>query len=672
MKFNKIKKVQIKFLICILPTISIILCLLAFFTYQQSKKEQIKSTDDYSTQIVKAKGGEIEKWLYSLVVELQQIAARRDVQTMDWKLMQEDIKSIAEKRIDTYGFLILIEKDGNYYSTLKDKADKKLDDKDYFKAVVLEGKNYSISNPYNSVTTGKPIFVVNVPIRNKRGELLGCLGGIVYLNTLSKIAANIKIGENGYGWIVDNEGLVVAHPDSNLVLKFNVLKSSESGFKQLDKVGADMLKKPNGIGLITRPDHVEEYLSYSKIPLSPNWTLGVAVPTNQIYSKLDVMLSQLVIFFIITLVVISILIWLLSKIIITRPLNTLIQFTHSISEGKLYKNIAINSIDEVGTMALSLKNMSNKLREITERIISSSLNIASGSHELSIVASQVSDGASQQAASSEEISASIEEMGSIIGQNTENSEITEKTALKAAADIEEVLAVVRKTIGAIRLIASKITIVSEIAGRTDILAMNAAIEAAKAGEKGKGFAVVANEVRKLAINSKTAAVEINEISASTVGIAEKSGALLEAAVPVIRKNADLVREINASSIEQNTGAEQINNAIQELTQVTQRNSAAAEQMATGSEELAEQAAMLKDIISFFKIKEEDEAGNMADIAYQKMLEAISVFEQYKASYDQSKSSVRIPYIEHAPTQEQAAKGININMKNAHEDDFERM
>ena len=323
-------------------------------------------------------------------------------------------------------------------------------------------------------------------------------------------------------------------------------------------------------------------------------------------------------------------------------------------------------------MALSLRNMSLKLRDITEKIIVSSFNIASGSRELSVVASQVADGASQQAASSEEISASIEEMGSIIGQNSENAETTEKTALKAAADIENVLNVVRKTISAIKLIASKISIVSEIANRTDILAMNAAIEAAKAGEKGKGFAVVATEVRKLAINSKTAAIEINEISASTVDIAEKSGILLEAAVPVIRRNADLVREINASSIEQNTGAEQINNAIQELTQVTQRNSAAAEQMATGSEELAEQAAMLKEIISFFKIKEEDEAGNMAELAYHKMLEAISAFEKYKSTFDQSKMEDKLPSLDYDHLPEHESKGIKINMKDNYESDFEKM
>jgi methyl-accepting chemotaxis protein len=153
-------------------------------------------------------------------------------------------------------------------------------------------------------------------------------------------------------------------------------------------------------------------------------------------------------------------------------------------------------------------------------------------------------------------------------------------------------------------IAGKISIIEEIARQTNMLALNAAIEAARAGEHGKGFAVVAAEVRKLAERSQKAAGEINQLSGSTVKVAEKAGEMLEKLVPNIQKTAELVKEISAASNEQNTGAEQINTALQQLQSIIQQNASASEEMASTSEELSGQADGLISTINFFKIGED--------------------------------------------------------------------
>ena len=247
----------------------------------------------------------------------------------------------------------------------------------------------------------------------------------------------------------------------------------------------------------------------------------------------------------------------------------------------------------------TLNSMIRRLSEVSE-------NVASGSEELSASAEGMSQGTSQQAASAEQVSASMEEMSSIINQNTDNALTTERIALKSAEDAQKGGKAVSDTVTAMRRITEKISIIEGIASQTDLLALNAAIEAARAGEHGRGFAVVASEVRKLAERSLKAAGQINEISISSVGIAEKAGEMLARIVPDIQKTADLVQEISAASKEQNSGAEQVNRAVQQLDLVIQKSVTGSEDMASTSEELAQQAAYLRSTIEFFKLDETDD------------------------------------------------------------------
>jgi methyl-accepting chemotaxis protein len=203
----------------------------------------------------------------------------------------------------------------------------------------------------------------------------------------------------------------------------------------------------------------------------------------------------------------------------------------------------------------------------------------------------------------------MEQIVSNINQNADNAKQTEKIASQASVDIFNGYKSVTITVDAMKTIAEKITVVGEIAEKTDLLAINAAIEAARAGEHGKGFAVVAAEVRKLAENSQTAAREINNLSKSSVKIADESGLLLQKLVPDIQKTAILVQEITASSIEQNSGASQVNNAIMQLNMVTQKNASASEEMSSSAEELANQAEQLKDLISFYKTSSDNDVLN---------------------------------------------------------------
>jgi len=277
------------------------------------------------------------------------------------------------------------------------------------------------------------------------------------------------------------------------------------------------------------------------------------------------------------------------------------EIIHKLSEGDLTIDMEVENTDEVGKLLSDVKRMIDKFKDIIVYVNSASDNIVAASHELSSSSQQMSEGATEQAAATEQVSSSMEEMVANVQQNTENAQQTEKIAIKASGDASEGNEAVGRAVGSMKLIANKISIISDIARQTNILALNAAVEAARAGEQGRGFAVVAAEVRKLAEKSQMAASEINELSQTSVGVAERSGVLLGQIVPSIQQTARLVEEICASSVEQNLGVGQINNAMQQLNQITQQNAATSEQMAASAEELSSQAEQLKEIVSFFKL-----------------------------------------------------------------------
>jgi len=291
--------------------------------------------------------------------------------------------------------------------------------------------------------------------------------------------------------------------------------------------------------------------------------------------------------------------WYVARVV-TKSLLEAARVANELSQGNLTEQVVVYSSDETGQMLQALKDMSGRLSQTLGEVKASAGALASAASQVAAGAQTVSQGTSEQAASVEETTSSLEEMSASITQNAENSRMMEQMSSKGAADAEASGKVVNETVAAMKAIAEKISFIEEIAYQTNLLALNAAIEAARAGEHGKGFAVVASEVRKLAERSQTSAKEIGNLASASVQVAERSGKLLDELVPAIKKTADLVQEVASASREQASGVNQMNRAMSQVDQVTQRNASAAEEMSSTAEELSSQAEGLMQLMAFFR------------------------------------------------------------------------
>jgi methyl-accepting chemotaxis protein len=267
--------------------------------------------------------------------------------------------------------------------------------------------------------------------------------------------------------------------------------------------------------------------------------------------------------------------------------------------GDFTVNVTPRSAQDMHAHAFA--RMVGKLTQTISEVRDGAAAVNAAAQQVSASSQALSQGTNAQASSVEETTATLEQFNASISQNAQNSRQTDEIAMRSANEAESSARIVVATVEAMNTIAEKVTIIEDIAYMTNLLALNAAIEAARAGEHGRGFAVVAAEVRKLAERSQKAAKEINSVAAGSVEVAQKAGEQLTLLVPSIRKTAELVQEVSASSGEQARSVREMNNAMVQVDQVTQRNAAAAEELSSTAEELSAQSEALMQQVLFFRL-----------------------------------------------------------------------
>jgi len=502
------------------------------------------------------------------------------------------------------GSAVYRDKNGEYVLNrhLKDTSDVELDN-DYF--IARKNRIEAVGEPYFDQITkdldGVLMVSPTVPIV-VNNEFLGWAGIDLDMGSIQSIVETIKPYKQSLAYLLSPGNAIIAHTDESLH-EVSLLKINEDHATEYS-AALSKIKQNQAYSFIYK-NAKKEAIYVSMLPLKIGrdneiWTLGTETPINAVTAKSIEMFKATMIIGFVGIALLGVVIYFILKSV-TKRLTWAVDLSQKISEGDLTSRIEIKGKNEIGVLANSLNKMTIQLKNIINGLTSSSKSISLASMGITEVSSKIAKSSSSQAASVEEVMASIEEMTSNILSNSDNAKATEKIAEKALHGVQSGSNSANNTAESINKIAEKISIIHEISSQTNILALNAAVEAARAGDNGKGFAVVAAEVKKLAEKAQVAATEINELSEEGVQISDTAEKELSQLLPDIEKTTQLIKEIANANQEQSHGATEIQNVIQELNDIAQRNASVADDLNSKAQNLTNESKQLQELIKIFKV-----------------------------------------------------------------------
>ncbi|MDF9409243.1 methyl-accepting chemotaxis protein [Pelotomaculum isophthalicicum JI] len=448
-----------------------------------------------------------------------------------------------------FDLISLADLDGTAFAVDGSRVDAS--DRAYFQAV-LNGQDIVVSEPIISRSGGKISVAIGMAVK-RDGRLFRVLIGLMSLERLSDEVAAMRHGENGRAYIIDANGTCIAHPDKEL-LGVDFSKTGGPVTQQM----ADMIKT-----MIIDKAGVAEYgfmgvnsiLNYQPIP-STGWILAVVADRNEVFAAVDNLTRQLTAIIVITTLLLLILGWYFTSKTV-QPISDLITATSRVAQGDLDTEIVVDTGDEIGYLARSFDQMRQDTKELVN-------NIAVAGNRVSDIAKALAVKADQTAAAVQNAGIPVSGAGKAgtgpgggeagaVSFRTEHDRQGIDNVVNTMREIErsanQVTASLNTLNQAIDDVGQFVEAINAIAGQTNKLALDAAVEATRAGEAGKGFTVVADEVRNLAESSAESAAEISRLISRIVSeVKQQSAAVVvsEDGKKKMPRNERMMQHVNQS------------------------------------------------------------------------------------------------------------------------------
>jgi methyl-accepting chemotaxis protein len=528
--------------------------------------------------------------------------------------------------VSTYGFVA-----NGTFSTTDEYSDPAYNypNQDWYKNVKSTDKHTVFSTPYYDETMKTTMLTVSAPFYSADKKLLGVVTDDIELTDIQKLISETKVGQTGWSFMVDENGKYLSHPSTEKLMTQSIQSDDNPS---LAGIGSSLLSQKDGMSTFTDKNGVNR-IFYQKMPLT-NWTVALVMPETELSTPLRQLLFKLAAVSAIGLLVLIAVIHFFSKYL-GNHINKANQLSEALSQGDFTASMNIQTADELGRMAAQFNTMTATLRDTLEQVSYSSQQVAATSEQLTASAEQTSIATEQIAQAVQEIAFGTEQQAeatmkghTVVGEIAHHitqmergievvsasTSVANRQAIegnqKAVKAVEQMSLIhtqmdqTTEMVNALGLrsqeIGKMISLITSIASQTNLLALNAAIEAARAGEQGRGFAVVADEVRKLAEQSSSAAEQVSLIVADIQHDTE-------AAIAAMNHNASILGE--GMTLVQSTGQ-----AFEQITGSTRQLYVRTDEVSADMKQISHQMETMITAIDHINHIAEQAAGNSQTVA----------------------------------------------------------